>query len=32
VRPNVRVQELVAYSVSPAYFAVRQLLGVAIEG
>ena len=31
VRPHQRVQELVAYSVSPAYFAVRRHLGVAVE-
>jgi tetratricopeptide (TPR) repeat protein len=29
-RPNQRVHELVAYSVSPAYFAARQHLGVAV--
>jgi tetratricopeptide (TPR) repeat protein len=31
LRPNQRVTELVAYSVSPAYFAVRRHLGLAIE-
>jgi len=30
-RPNQRVQELVAYSVSPAYFEARRHLGVAVE-
>ena len=30
-RPNQRVQELVAYSVSPAYFEARRHLGVTIE-
>ena len=31
LRPNQRVAYLVAYSVSPAYFAVRRHLGVAVE-
>ncbi|HEU0034943.1 MAG TPA: tetratricopeptide repeat protein [Kofleriaceae bacterium] len=30
-RPNQRIQDLVAYSVSPAYFAVRRHLGVAVQ-
>jgi hypothetical protein len=30
-RPNQRVAELVAYSVSPAYFAVRRHLGISVE-
>jgi tetratricopeptide (TPR) repeat protein len=30
-RPNQRVQELVAYSVSPAYFEVRRHLGISVE-
>jgi len=30
VRPNQRVQDLVSYSVSPAYFSVRAHLGVAV--
>lgn len=30
-RPSQRVQELIAYSVSPAYFAARQHLGVSVE-
>ncbi|HEY5948922.1 MAG TPA: tetratricopeptide repeat protein [Kofleriaceae bacterium] len=30
-RPNQRVQELVAYSVSPAYFEVRRHLGITVE-
>jgi hypothetical protein len=31
LRPSQRVQELVAYSVSPAYFAARRHLGVTVE-
>jgi hypothetical protein len=31
VRPNQRVAELVAYSVSPAYFEVRRHLGITVE-
>jgi tetratricopeptide (TPR) repeat protein len=31
VRPSQRVQELVAYSVSPSYFAVRRHLGVSVS-
>ena len=31
LRPNQRVQELVAYSVSPAYFTARRHLNVAVE-
>lgn len=31
LRPNQRVAELVAYSVSPAYFAARRHLGLAVE-
>jgi hypothetical protein len=30
-RPNQRVQELVAYSVSPAYFEARRHLGVSVD-
>ena len=30
-RPTQRVEELVAYSVSPGYFALRQHLGVAVS-
>lgn len=30
IRPSQRVQELVAYSVSPSYFAVRKHLGVSV--
>ncbi|HEY5926450.1 MAG TPA: tetratricopeptide repeat protein [Kofleriaceae bacterium] len=31
LRPNQRVQELVAYSVSPSYFEVRRHLGVTVD-
>jgi hypothetical protein len=31
-RPTQRVQELVAYSVSPAYFAARRHLQVTVDG
>lgn len=31
LRPSQRVQELVAYSVSPAYFAARRHLGITVE-